>query len=288
MNIIINKSEVYQEVQKMSAIAGSMLSGNESPKFDDVLITDKDGEALDTFWRDGVGSAIQLFIRYVSNDTTDYDLTQYDDTEELLISADMPDAFNDQLTGSITTSTKMMLACNIMSGWMAIKYPNAVQKYKDDALGYAADIKKKLLFRSSPAQNRSTDFKSDTDVSETTDYFGSKAAETSVSPTEDYFTEKSAETDVEQSADYFGSKTADTDVSPVDDYFSAKSAETNVEQSTDYFGSKTSETSVSPTEDYFSEKISDTPVSTNTDYFGIKEADNLILEQYEDCNINPA
>ena len=137
MKIIISKSEIYKEVEKQSSIASSMLIGPDSPKYEDVRVTEYDYEVLDTFWRDGANSAIQIFTRYISGETVSSDLSNFDGTETLTISADMPDAFNDLLVGSITTGLKMMLACNIMAGWMGIKVPSSAQKYKDDALGYA-------------------------------------------------------------------------------------------------------------------------------------------------------
>jgi len=319
MKIIISKSEVYKEVEKQSSIAASVLIGADSPRYEDVRVTEYDYEVLDTFWRDGVNSAIQLFTRYISNQTVSSDLSTFDGTENLTIGADMPDAFNDLLIGSITTGLKMMLSCNVMSGWMGIKLPNAAQKYKDDALGYANDIKLKLLYRSAPAQNRSSIFESDTTVTQDSDYFGTKGAETTIQTGEDYFSPKSAETIVENGSDYFNSKSADTDKEEVSDYFGIKNGDANIEKGDeyfssggndtaveieeDYFNAKPADTQVEKDEDYFLEKNVDTNVQINNDYFGNKDADtdvenasdymvekeddNLILNQYENCNNHP-
>ena len=277
MKIIISKSEVYKEVEKQSSIAASMLVGAESPKYEDVRVTEYDYEVLDTFWRDGVNSAIQIFTRYISNQTVSSDISTFDGTETLIISANMPDAFNDLLIGSITMGLKMMLACNVMAGWMGIKFPNSAQKYKDDALGYANDIKLKLLYRSVPAQNRSSDFKSDTTVTQDSDYFGTKGADTTIQTGEDYFAAKSAEIIVENESDYFNSKSADTDKEETSNYFQLKAADTVLEKDPDYFIDKSDDTIVDQADEYFIPKISDTIVEATNDYFS--EKDNDVVDE---------
>jgi len=276
MKIIISKSEVYKEVEKQSSIAASVLIGADSPRYEDVRVTEYDYEVLDTFWRDGVNSAIQLFTRYISNQTVSSDLSTFDGTENLTIGADMPDAFNDLLIGSITTGLKMMLSCNVMSGWMGIKVPNTAQKYKNDALGYANDIKIKLLYRSAPAQNRSSDFESDTVVESSSDYFQNKPADTVIQNEEDYFSTKSADTNAEHSDDYFSEKSADIVVASGDEYFQPKSADTGKEQILDYFGIKDSDTNTEKGEDYFSTKQADTITDSVSDYFGSKGNDTIV------------
>ena len=271
MKIEITKSEILKEVERQSSLAASMLTGDNAPKYEDIRISEYDGEILDSFWKDGVNAVVQLFIRYISNETVRYDLSTYDGTETLTINADMPDSFNDLLTGSIATGVKMMLACNIMAGWMSVKYPNAAQKYKDDSLGYGNDVRQKLLFRASPAQNRIRDFKTDSVIAQSEDFFKVKDADVQKNVDSDYFSVKSADNTVEKSPDYFGLKNSDS----------------AIEHQPDYFTKKTEETIANKDVDYFTPKTPDAAVVQPEEYFGAKQNDNIILKQYENCNINP-
>lgn len=287
MKIEVTKSEILKEVEKQSSLAASMLVGDNAPRYEDIRVTEYDGDLIDSFWKDGANAVVQLFIRYISNETVAYNLSTYDGTEILTIKADMPDSFNDLLTGSIATGVKMMLACNIMASWMSVKYPGAAQKYKDDSLGYANDIKQKLLFRASPAQNRIRDFKTDTVIEQSEDFFKTKDADVVTEQQPDYFAVKTKETIADKDADYFSSKAPDTAVEQSEEYFKEKVADTLVESSNDYFAKGEADSKIDKDADYFSSKAPDTAVEQSEEYFKEKGSDNIILKQYENCNINP-
>lgn len=45
----------------------------------------------------------------------------------------------------------MMIACNVMWGWMQVKQPELALKYENEAKEYAGNLKLKLLYRDSPS-----------------------------------------------------------------------------------------------------------------------------------------
>lgn len=146
MNIRIVKSEIFKEVEKRSSI-----EGREVPeRYDNVWADETMGEILDSYWKEGYTAAIQLLKRYISNDTIAYDVSVYDKDEVVSINADMPSRYNDLLDGNIETDIKMMIACNILHGWMEIVLPNAAMKYQEESEGYSEDLRVKILYRKSP------------------------------------------------------------------------------------------------------------------------------------------
>lgn len=155
MKIEISKSEVYKEVEKLSSVAGASVSGGDN--FGQFWASEYEWNLLDAYWLEGCTSVEQLFMRYIRNQTAEFDLTTYEEDEVLTIFAEMPDGFNDFLTGSITNAVKMLLVFNILTGWFSTKSAELSDIYQKDAQGYAEDIKKKLLYRMEPPQNRAND-----------------------------------------------------------------------------------------------------------------------------------
>lgn len=147
MELEILKSEVFKEVEKRS----SLEAANVPDSFEQLWASTYEGRLLDSYWIEGCMSAVQLFKRYLRNETVTHTLTTYDADEKLTISAEMPSRFSDFLEGSITTDLKMMLAANIVYRWMAVKAPDFAGKYNEEATLYADDLRLKLLYRNEPA-----------------------------------------------------------------------------------------------------------------------------------------
>jgi hypothetical protein len=146
MEIKISKAEIFDEVEKRSALEGSVLP----ERFEGVWSSSDEGHFLDSFWKEGYTAVIQLLKRYIKNDTINYALNVYEKDEEMTIEAEMPERFNSLLEGSVVTDIKMMIACNVLHGWLEIKAPDAAAKYQEESKGYAEDLRVKLLYRSDP------------------------------------------------------------------------------------------------------------------------------------------
>lgn len=146
MNIRILKSEIFKEVEKRSSIEGRGIP----ERYDNVWADETMGEILDSYWKEGYTAAVQLLKRYISSETVSYDISAYDEDEEISISAEMPARYNSLLDGSIETDLKMMIACNILHGWMEVVFPESAAKYQEESGGYAEDLRVKILYRKSP------------------------------------------------------------------------------------------------------------------------------------------
>lgn len=146
MTIEISKQEIFNEVEKRTSLEGSMIP----ERFDRVWASTYEGELLESYWIEGYTAVIQLLKRYLSSASVNYTLTSFDKDEKLTIEATMPARYNTLLDGSVATDVKMLIACNIISGWLGVKLPEAAAKYEEESKGYVEDLQLKLLFRKEP------------------------------------------------------------------------------------------------------------------------------------------
>ena len=146
MELTILKSEIYREVEKRSSLEAAGLPD----AFEQVWASECEGGFLDTYWREGCASVIQLFKRYLRNRTVDYRLDATDADEQLVLSVGMPGRYNDLLDGSIATGLKQMMAAHVLAGWLGVKAPGLAPKYAQEATEHAADLRAKLSYRDDP------------------------------------------------------------------------------------------------------------------------------------------
>jgi len=149
MIITVSKKELFDEVEKRSSLEGSVLP----ERFEGVWASEEEGKFLDSYWVEGYTAVVQLMKRYLTGQTITYDLSTYDKDEVLTINATMPKRYNSLLDGSVATDVKMLIACNILHGWLEVKAPEAAAKYEEEAKGYTEDMRVKLLYRNEPTAN---------------------------------------------------------------------------------------------------------------------------------------
>ena len=146
MDIIILKQEIFNEVEKRSSLEGYAIPD----RYDQVWANSSRGELLDSYWIKGYTAVVQLLKKYLSSDSVAYTLNSFNEGEKLTISVEMPSRYDDKLNGSISTDVKMLIACNIITGWLKVVLPEAASKYEEESKGYSEDLRVKLLYRKSP------------------------------------------------------------------------------------------------------------------------------------------
>lgn len=146
MTITISKKEIFDEVEKRSSLEGSVLP----ERFEGVWASEEEGKFLDSYWLEGYTAVVQLLKRYLKSSTLTYELNKYNKDEVLTIEAEMPERYNSLLDGSVATDVKMMIACNVLHGWLEVKAPDAAVKYEEESKGYSEDLRVKLLWRAEP------------------------------------------------------------------------------------------------------------------------------------------
>ena len=146
MEISVSKKEIFDEVEKRSSLEGMALP----ERFEGVWASEEEGKFLDSYWVEGCTAVVQLMKRYLTSETVEHGLSSYDGDEKLSISATMPKRYSSLLDGNVATDVKMLLACNILHGWLEVKAPDAAAKYDEEAKGYSEDLRVKLLYRTEP------------------------------------------------------------------------------------------------------------------------------------------
>ena len=147
MEITIKKSEIFKEVEKRTSLEGISIPD----RFEEIWATEYEGGYLNTYWIGGCTSIVQIFKRYLKEVSYKYDLADYDSEEVFSLNAEMSSRYSDVLTHSVEGDMKMMIACNVMWGWMQVKQPELALKYENEAKEYAGNLKLKLLYRDSPS-----------------------------------------------------------------------------------------------------------------------------------------
>lgn len=149
MKITISKQEVFKEVEKRTSLEGYVLSD----RYDNILADENRGELLNSYWIESCTAIVQLMKRYLSGQTVSHSLNTYNSNETFEINVTMPDRYDSNLDGSVTTDIKMLMACNIATGWLKVVSPESATKYQEEGKGYSDDLISKLLFRIEPTSN---------------------------------------------------------------------------------------------------------------------------------------
>lgn len=149
MTINISKQEVFNEVEKRSSIEGYSIP----ERFDNIWADQSRGEILDSYWIEGCEAVIQLIKRYLRSETVTHNLSQYKKDEVLSVELSLPERHSCSLEGSIVTCMKMLIACNVLYGWLEVVKPELASKYVEEANGFSNDLKSKILYRVAPQRD---------------------------------------------------------------------------------------------------------------------------------------
>jgi len=152
MDIVISKKEIFNEVEKRSSLEGYVLPD----RYDNVWANTDRGELLDSYWIEGYTAVVQLLKRYLSNQTVQHSLITYNGDETVTISVDMPERYDSNLDGSVTTDAKMLIACKILQRWLSVTAPEAANKYGEESVSYSVDLVVKVSYRKEPTSQLSS------------------------------------------------------------------------------------------------------------------------------------
>lgn len=146
MEINVSKQEILKEVERRISLESSILPD----KYDLLWVNTNKKELLEGFWIEGCESVISIFKRYLSDSTTEHSFTSYDTDSVFELKVEMPERYSNLLDGSVITAVKMIIACNVVFGWLNSVLPDLAVKYKEESTGYADDLRSKILYRNSP------------------------------------------------------------------------------------------------------------------------------------------
>lgn len=149
MTITISKQEILNEIEKRSSFEGTAFP----ERFEGVWVSQDEGELLESYWIEAYTGIVRLLKRYLGSDTVAFNLNTYDKEEVIELTVETPKRYNSLFDGSVATDLKMLVACNMLVGWLSVKAPDTVVKYEKEIEGYSEDLMTKLLYRVDPKAN---------------------------------------------------------------------------------------------------------------------------------------
>ena len=284
MNITVSKSDILQEVEKRTSLEGVVIPD----RFEDVWASKEDGELLDSFWVEGCSVVVQLFKRYVAIINGGTISSTYNGSESFTLNATMPTRYPAALDNSVASDVKMIIACNMVLGWLNVKLPTAAAKYKDECEGYAEGLKSKLLYRKSPTQTLNTATAESQQFSNTETKLATKSADSeTLSQTEASLSNKSADSENFASGEYISKESAEDENFASGKYFAEKSKDDQTIADGSYYSESVGDGEAIASGEYFAEKDVTEIFVINEDYYTTKEGDNYNFKQNEKCNNYP-
>lgn len=151
LTINVSKKEIYNEVDRRLSIESSVLPD----KYDFIWVGENRKELLEGFWVEGCETVVSIFKRYLNDATVEHSFTSYNVESVFELKAEMPERYSSLLDGSVITDVKMLIACNVVFGWLNSVMPDLAVKYKEESSGYADDLRSKILYRNSPSKTLS-------------------------------------------------------------------------------------------------------------------------------------
>jgi len=145
----VDKEDVLKEVRRLTHYVGSRKVGGDDSTFERISTTESDHEMLDQFWNAACSAAtdqLKHFAMSVNNDK--------DGNESYEVVMEMPSQYDTTLNESIEDSLTNFFINLIASKWCKIADQEDEAKYAADALGYMADVDKKMYYRKRPTRGQ--------------------------------------------------------------------------------------------------------------------------------------
>lgn len=141
--IDIPKEDVLLEVERLSSLAGA-----EAGDVDRFWASEDDRPLLEGYWAQACCAATGLFMRWLRTPSC------HGGEDSFRAGLDLPDNASDFLHASLAAQTKQYLASLVLAAWLGGKDAQAAARFQAAAAGCEAGIRRKLLLRLPPFQDR--------------------------------------------------------------------------------------------------------------------------------------
>ena len=148
VTIEIDKSDVLEEVKRMTSYAGSKM-GDDGKSFERISTTDHDAEMLGQFMTDaceGITEALKRFIISVVNS----------DDGNFVLGLELSGSYDTNLTDSLTSNLKGYMKNCVVSKWYKLTNKNEAGEYEKEALVQLNEALSKLFYRKKPTRKKPT------------------------------------------------------------------------------------------------------------------------------------
>ena len=133
----INRSEVYQEVDKTTAYEGA-----HSGAFDNVHAKPQDKEMLERYWAEGIAFITDIIKKYAESIT--------DDNTGYKAILSLPSNYDTRMTGPMNKAAYTYLCNYITAKWLEMLSLEKASNYNAAATAQLAEMKSLFLHRVAP------------------------------------------------------------------------------------------------------------------------------------------
>lgn len=141
----INKDAALREVRRLTAYGGNRKIGDEGAYLR-MSATESDEGMLEQFWKAACSAATEQLMHYAVC------IANEDEEGVYEVVAKMSSLYDTNLNSSIQGSLMNFIVNFIVSKWYKLTSPEDEAKYAADAIGYMADIERKIYFRKRPTR----------------------------------------------------------------------------------------------------------------------------------------
>lgn len=153
VTITIKKKDVMDEVAKATSYTGAKAVGD--PKaYDRIFTTDEDRQALERFWCESCGVVTQQLKGFLLGVSGGQPTSNATLVADYVANLEMSEAYDDNLTESITMSLSSYCVNSITAKWYMYTNKGESEAYMAVAQASLEDAAQKLWYRKRPQRHR--------------------------------------------------------------------------------------------------------------------------------------
>lgn len=159
IKLTVRKLDVYNEVAKITAYAGSKQMDGDEHAYERMFTTDDDRLMLELYFGEAADSIVNSLPTSYIAEASDYNTgTGIDLDADYKLTLQVPEAFPDNLTASVEATMSFYFTTYIVSQWMALQKNEMAAVYAEKAQVFLSNISLLLHRRSRPVRRKPRPF----------------------------------------------------------------------------------------------------------------------------------
>lgn len=152
INLSINKANVYDEVAKTSAYAGSKKMAEDAGAYARVFTTDEDRLLLERFWLETCNNATNILKPFLVSVETQPISHGIDISRNYNVELEVSSSYDDTLTESVETSLYSYFVLAILAKWYAVANNVDAEATALEASASMKDMIQKIYYKKKPVR----------------------------------------------------------------------------------------------------------------------------------------
>lgn len=152
INLSVNKANVYDEVAKTSAYAGSKKMAEDAGAYARVFTTDEDRLLLERFWVEACNNATNILKPFLVSVKTQPISHGIDISRNYNVELEVSSSYDDTLTESVETSLYSYFVLAILAKWYAVANNVDAEATALEASASMKDMLQKIYYKKKPVR----------------------------------------------------------------------------------------------------------------------------------------